>query len=263
MTRTPQTLCSALQPLPVHVLAASPGGGSSNVGATFPSADSGQTLSRPGSNGLAILPIQIGHILLLDRLGLDWQADAVATESLWHIAFILSRDQSASVALLACGRSAFDDAILEFFVNVVDPRGIGFQPRPADPLSAIEPLLALAIKAQTLAMLDAFRATSGRDPVTRDSIDEAFGLGWILALVSRLLDCGTSFQLVLPLPVATAFALLTAKNIRSGDDWADASYIAADRQDAAASDSSATVPVAVVAPEPLNPEPLNPEPPAL
>ncbi len=211
MTRTPTTICSALNPLPVYLAAA----GCRSLMARIFRFEIGKSL--------CILPVTFGHVLVLDKLGINWQASVLAQEDVWPLAFVLSRPHRESVMFLAEGKAAFDNAVLGFFEATVKRFTLD-----------VEGVLAVAIKGQLVAMADSFRAHATPNRPVRVCEDEAFGLGWLLSSISQLSEIPaiTAFApSVLDLPVATGFALMTARDIREGDDWEEASYVGAERMD--------------------------------
>jgi len=198
MRRTPDVVIRALQPLPI-----------------------------PVTGEVQFLPVTLGHVLLLDRLDSPLlRGQKLASNDVFRAAFILSRPYAATLALLASGPANLDAAVAAFVTTAV-------RTVPGD-------VLAVLLHAQLLAATgpDREREFPTSQKKNKFDLDECRGLGWVLALTARLTVEVPGLATLCPggdlwnLPVATAFVLTVADDIRAGAEFTGApSYVAEDRLD--------------------------------
>ena len=182
MHRTPDVVANALLPLPI-----------------------------PVTGKIVFLPVTLGHVLLLSRFqsgALRGQCANIFDAA--RAAFILSRPYSESLAAVAAGD--FDAQAKAFALAEL----------AAVPAANLNILIYAALRAALAP--DRARSFPG-STLQSVSIDECRGLGLILALISRLVEMpgvatllahgGTLYDL----PLATAFALTLAEDIRNGAEF--------------------------------------------
>jgi hypothetical protein len=165
--------------------------------------DALQPLSVPVAGRLLLRPVTFGHAALLDRL----HDDAAPSLSVARTLFILTRPAAESVALLEQGGAAFDRAATDLLGNQIDI-----------------PDLPGLLQAHINAAFESLKSTA--HPGARErAAEEALGLGWLLAHCSRAVDMGVPADRLMEFPLATAFALGVADDIRNGAEWKAPSYI--------------------------------------
>lgn len=197
MTRTPVTVVAALQPLPLTV------------------------------SGITLLPLTVGHCLLLDRLGVDiwakeWRDDETAVAL-----FVLSRPQSESCAIMAKNRTDFDNAVVTNYSTTAN---------------VDNEYLTLFILSHCRSAFSAFASldpprigsTTSESFEPLGSCQDGNGLGWLLNIVIdyQVRAHCWDWRALLDLPIATAFVLSTADKVSEGWTWRQPSFVAMDRIDA-------------------------------
>ena len=192
MTRTPSIVCHGLQPLPITI------------------------------GAVTLRPVTIGDALTLDRIGSPVLSGATATGAdLAHALFLLSRPASASFdlgpAAIAVGASDWQRTV------------------PPEDLSLLGIMLHGLIAAM-FAPLAQTRVKREEHEVVEEAVgdEDGNGLGWLLNLAMEMIEINAvaDYQAALELPVCTALVLRTAARIRSGEEWADPSYVTLDRIEA-------------------------------
>ena len=179
-----------------------------------------QPLAVTGGNA-TVLPLTIGHCLLLDRSDSRVLRDG-ATDGLdlFRAVYILTRPAADSETVLARGRETFDAAVLDYIATL-------------ESVTAGE--LAALVYAQIVAAFapdaQVVFPNEGRGEMLVNT--EGNGLGWVLNLIMALFEGGlvTSMRAALEMPVATAIALTIGSAVRNGAEWSEPSYVAADRID--------------------------------
>ena len=188
MERTPDIVSRALQPLP----------------------------NQCGT--VTLLPLTIGHALLLDRLATGaLQRNGLAGLPLLRAVFILSRPSAATETLLEGGIAALEAAETDYAATLT---GLD------------EPTLSRWLFAHVLAAFEAeAEVIFAEDGEVELIAGDGNGLGGILNLASAVVEMQLvrSHRELLATPVSVAIVLTTAGAIRRGATWADPTYV--DRQE--------------------------------
>jgi len=204
MLRTPSIVVAALQPLPLPV------------------------------GGLVLQPLTVGHVLLLDRLGIDvlaaggTTATSSVSEPLFIALFILSRPQAETCAVLAQGESTFNAAVVEScrLTTGIDQATLALLVR-IHCQAALAPFTKLT--PPPMPGLDSQFESLGGDS------NEGNGLGWVLNLATGYQSrahCWDWRQL-LDLPIATAAVANVGARVCENWQWSgEPSYQTRDRLDA-------------------------------
>jgi hypothetical protein len=176
--------------------------------------------------GVDLLPLTIGHCLVLDRLDSAALGNTLGLTrlDLFRTLYVLSHPYDVSEQQLARDREAFDAVVVGFSRSVPNIEEIELN-------AIIQAHLVGAFASH--ADVD-FKPTEGSVQYGPDGN----GFGWAMNLVCALIEfTHRPLAEILAMPIATAFALCACSMVRSGAEWRDDSWTMAERherEDAAA-----------------------------
>jgi hypothetical protein len=189
VTRTPQIVLRSLLPSPLRI------------------------------SGLALLPVTIGHCLVLDRLGsAALTGEPMKQVDLFRCLYVLGYDYQFAAARLDLGLDVFDAAVVEYSKTI-----------PVIEETEIQLILRAHLQGAGQSNADVeFKQEEGAVQFGPDGN----GCGWILNLVSALLALTHQpMERILDTPVITAMALSVVDRVRAGAEWHETSWTACERQD--------------------------------